>query len=292
MVRKLHLAFAVALAVAVLAGCGKPGSSGGKTLQVKGSDTMVTLGQSWAQAFMESHPDTQVAVTGGGSGTGFSALINGTCDVAQASREIEPAEVAQLKAKGQTPEQIPVALDAVVVVVNPSNPVSKLTFDQLSDIYTGKITNWSQVGGRSGKIVVLSRDKSSGTHIYFLEHVIRKRNPKGPEEYAPSVLMLQSSKMIESEIAGNKAAIGYFGLGWLTAKQKAVAVAGTAAGPYVMPNAKTAASREYPISRQLYLYTVGQPKGETEAYVDFVLSPEGQKIVAKQDFVPIRQEAK
>jgi len=288
MAGKLRLAVAVALAVAVMAGCGRPGSSGGKTLQVKGSDTMVTLGQSWAQAFMESHPDSQVAVTGGGSGTGFSALINGTCDVAQASREIEPEEVAQAKAKGRAPKETAVALDAVVVVVNPSNPVRKLSFEQLADIYTGKITNWSQVGGKNRKVVALSRDKSSGTHVYFLEHVLRKGKAKGPEEYAPNVLMLQSSKMIGDEVANNPAAIGYFGLGWLTPKQRAIAIAKASTGPYVTPNAKTAASREYPISRQLYLYTDGEPKGDAKAYVDFVLSSEGQGIVAKQDFVPIK----
>ena len=164
--------FALAVIIAVLAaGCGRQTAT--SSLQVKGSDTMVALGQAWAEALMRENPGIQVGITGGGSGTGIAAFINGSADIAQASREMKPEEIEQAKKAGRNPKEIPVALDALTVVVNPKNPVGKLTIEQLSDIYTAKITNWSQVGGPDQRIVVLSREKNSGTHVYFLEHVVR-----------------------------------------------------------------------------------------------------------------------
>ena len=154
-------------------------------IQIKGSDTMVNLGQSWAESFMKRYPNISISVTGGGSGTGFAALINGTCDIAESSRAIEDKEIALAKSRKIYPVEHKVGLDGLSVVVNPKNPVSKLTIVQLSDIFTGKLRNWNQVGGTNAQIVILSREVNSGTHVYFKEHVLRHGNAKGPEEYAP-----------------------------------------------------------------------------------------------------------
>ena len=179
-------------------------------IQVKGSDTMVNLGQAWAEKYMEKNPGDFVAVTGGGSGTGFSSLISATCDIAMASRSIKDKEIALAKAKGINPNEIKVALDGLAVVANPNNPVSKLTLGQLADIFTGRVSNWKEVGGKDEKIVILSREVNSGTHVYFKEHVLRKNDSNSKEEFASGALMLSSSQAIADEVAGNPEAIGYF----------------------------------------------------------------------------------
>jgi len=260
-------------------------------IQIKGSDTMVNLSQSWAEEFMQKHPEAVIAVTGGGSGTGISALINGTCDVAQASRSMTEKEIAMAKKNGHEPKEFEVAIDALSVVVHPSNPVSKLTISQLADIYTGKITNWKEVGGNDKAIVVLSRERNSGTHVYFLEHVLRAGNPKGPEEYASAVLMMPSSQAIADEVSSNPVAIGYFGLGYLTGKEKGIAVAKDSTSEYVLPTMETASSGKYPIARALLIYTDGEPKGPVKDFLAFVLSAEGQAIVKDLDFVPLPEKA-
>ncbi|MDO8683086.1 MAG: PstS family phosphate ABC transporter substrate-binding protein [Armatimonadota bacterium] len=292
MLRRLNILIAIALIVAVIsAGCARRTAKSDNAIDIKGSDTMVSLGQTWAQDFMKKDSGVRISVTGGGSGTGIAALINGSTDVAQASREMTSEEIEQAKKAGREPKEIPVALDALTVVVNPANPVKQLTIDQLSNIFTGKITNWSQVGGRNQKIVALSRERNSGTHVYFLEHVVRRGNAKGPEEFAPSILMLPSSQTIAEEVTGNPAAIGYFGLGWLDrSKQKPLAIAQAKGKPYVEPSVETATSGEYPISRKLYLYTIGEPKGNIKKFVDFTLSKEGRKIVEEAGFVRIPGE--
>jgi len=277
-----------------LTGCGKPSSKGAGAkagmVQIKGSDTMVNLGQAWAEAYMKAHSESNVAVTGGGSGTGIAAMIQGTTDIAESSRQMKDKEIAQAKERGADPVEHEVALDALSVIVNPANPVSKLTIGQLSDIFTGKITNWKQIGGPDEPIVLLSRDKNSGSHVFFLEHVVRRGNDKGPEEYVQSALMMPSSEAIAGQVATDKGAIGYVGLGYVDPKKhKAVAVAKTAAGPFIKPSIETAIDHTYPISRPLYWYTNGQPKGEVKNLLDFVLSPDGQKIVDKLGFAPIKK---
>lgn len=275
----------------MLSGCGRQSAkTSGGMVQIKGSDTMVNLGQAWAEGYMNSHPGANIAVTGGGSGTGIAAMIQGTTDIAEASRPMKDKEIALAKERGVNPVEHEVALDALSVIVNPANPVSKLTIDQLSDIFTGKITNWKQVGGPNGKIVLLSRDKNSGSHVFFLEHVLRRGKEKGPEEYIQSALMMPSSEAIASQVAADKASIGYVGLGYVDPKKhKAVAVAKAAAGPFVKPSIETAINHTYPISRPLYWYTNGQPKGEVRSLLDFALSVDGQKIVDKLGFAPIRK---
>ncbi|MCX7920358.1 MAG: phosphate ABC transporter substrate-binding protein [bacterium] len=256
-------------------------------IQIKGSDTMVNLGQAWAEAFMKREPNISVAVTGGGSGTGIAALINGTADIAQCSRSMKEKEIEQAKAKGVNPVEHKVALDGLAVVVHPKNPVSKLTIDQLSDIFTGKIRNWSQVGGKNAPIVILSREVNSGTHIYFKEHVVRRGNEKGPEEFAPDALLMPSSQAIADEVASNPNAIGYYGMGYVSEKQKAILVAKDKDSAYIAPTKENVINGSYPISRPLFLYTNGKPTGAVKQFIDFVLSAEGQKIVSQQDFVPI-----
>jgi phosphate transport system substrate-binding protein len=258
-------------------------------IQVKGSDTMVNLGQAWAERYMQNYPGDFVAVTGGGSGTGFSSLISSTCDVAMASRSIKDKEIALANAKGINPNEIKVALDGLAVVVNPKNPVSKLTLDQLANIFTGRISNWKEVGGKDEKIVILSREVNSGTHVYFKEHVLRKNDPNSKEEFAPSALMLSSSQAIADEVAGNSAAIGYYGMGYISKKQKPVSVAKDEKGIYEAPTIENVVNGKYPISRPLFLYTNGAPKDLVKKFVDFALSKEGQDIVLATDFVPINR---
>jgi phosphate transport system substrate-binding protein len=262
----------------------------GDSLQIKGSDTMVNLAQSWAEQYMEEKPLAFVAVTGGGSGTGFASMINGTCDIAMASREIKQKEVELAKAKNISPYEIKIALDGLAVVVNPKNPVGKLTVDQLAGIFSGKITNWKQVGGEDKPIVVLSREVNSGTHVYFKEHILRKNDPNNKEEYTPRALLLSSSQAIADEVAQNTGAIGYYGMGYISNKQKPVAVGQNEKSPYIEPEIDNVVSGKYPISRPLFFYTNGQPKGNVKDFIDFALSKEGQKIVLETDFVPITKK--
>ncbi len=258
-------------------------------IQIKGSDTMVNLGQAWAEKYMQENAGDFVAVTGGGSGTGFSSLISGTCDIAMSSRSIKDKEISLAKARGINPFEIKVALDGLAVVVNPKNPVSKLTLGQLAKIFTGKITNWKELGGPDSKIVILSREVNSGTHVYFKEHVLRRGDPNGKEEFAPGALLLSSSQAIADEVAGNSAAIGYYGMGYISSRQKDVAVARDEKSEYVVSTIENVINGKYPISRPLFLYTNGQPRGLVKKFVDYVLSKEGQDIVVKTDFVPIKK---
>lgn len=257
------------------------------SIQVKGSDTMVNLGQAWAEKYMQDNSGDFVAVTGGGSGTGLSSLISGTCDIAMSSRNIKEKEISLAKQKGINPNEIKAGLDGLAVVVNTSNPVGKLTSEQLAGIFTGKIINWNELGGEDQKIVILSREVNSGTHVYFKEHVLRKNDPNAKDEFASGALMLPSSQAIADEVAGNPSAIGYYGMGYISSKQKAVAIAKDAKSEYIEPKIENVISGKYPISRPLFLYTNGQPQGVVKKFVDFALSKEGQEIVLKTDFVPI-----
>jgi phosphate transport system substrate-binding protein len=240
---------------------------------------------------MASHAEASIAITGGGSGTGIAALINGTCDLAQASREMKAQEKEQAKAKGRDVREFKVAVDALAVIVHPSNPVKALTIEQLSDIFTGKITNWKDVGGPDKKILVLSRERNSGTHVYFLEHVVRKGNEKGPEQFATEVLMLPSSQAIIEEVAQSDGAIGYDGMGYVTKQVKTLGIAKTSKDPFILPSVATAMDKTYPLARPLLLYSAAEPSEVLKSFVDFVLSDEGQKIVEMMDFVPLRKKA-
>ncbi|MBF0489233.1 MAG: phosphate ABC transporter substrate-binding protein [Candidatus Omnitrophica bacterium] len=258
------------------------------SIQIKGSDTMVNLGQAWAEAYMQNHKDALIAVTGGGSGTGIAALMSGTCDIAESSRSIKAEEIAQAKTKGIVPVEYKVGLDGLAVVVNPSNSVEKLTIDQLADIFTGKIKNWKEVGGKDGPIVLLSREVNSGTHVYFKEHVLRKGDAKSTIEFDSGALLMSSSQAIADEVAQNSSAIGYYGMGYISKAQKAIAVAKDAASQYYLPTLANVVSNKYYISRPLLFYTNGQPQGLVKDFVDFVFSAPGQEIVKDTDFVPVK----
>ena len=264
-------------------------ASGKNSIQIKGSDTMVNLGQAWAEKYMQENPGEFIAVTGGGSGTGFSSLISGTCDIAMSSRNIKEKEIRLAKQKGINPNEIKVALDGLAVVVNPKNCVDKLTIDQLAGIFTGKITNWKELGGPDSKIVILSREVNSGTHVYFKEHVLRKGGANSKEEFAPGALLLSSSQAIADEVAQNPNAIGYYGMGYISSKQKPIMVAKDEKSQYQASTIENVVDGKYPISRPLFLYTNGQPQGLVKEFVDFCLSKEGQDIVLKTDFVPINK---
>jgi len=274
----------VAVLVAVILGAGC--SRDRWYIQIKGSDTMVNLCQAWAEGFMAKYPDIPVAVTGGGSGTGIAALTLGTCDIANCSRRMEPEEVQLARRNGIEPREFIVALDGIAVVVNPSNPVGQLTLGQLRAIFRGEITNWKQVGGRDEAIVVLSRDVTSGTYLYFKEAVLQ--GPGGQEEFSPQALMIQSSQAMADEVAQNEAAIGYYGMAYVSPRQKAVAVAKADGEPYVEPTPKNVRNGTYPLARPLYMYTNGEPQGNVKLFIDFVLSPEGQELASKQGFVSVR----
>lgn len=259
-------------------------------IQIKGSDTMVNLGQAWAEEFMNQNPEVSIAVTGGGSGTGIAALINGTTTIAQCSREMKPEEREEVrKATGKEVKEFKVALDALAVIVNPAHPVSELSIDQLSDIFTGRVVNWAGLGGPDEPILVLSRERNSGTHVYFLEEVVRKGNAKGPEEFGASVLMMPSSQAIAQEVSRSRAAVGYLGLGYVTSAHKVLAVSKKKGEPAVAPSVETGQNGTYPISRPLYIYTAGEPEGDTKRFLDFAQSPEGQAIVQAMDFVPLEK---
>ncbi|MGC8856584.1 MAG: phosphate ABC transporter substrate-binding protein [Anaerolineae bacterium] len=256
-------------------------------IENKGSDTLVNLALAWAERYQADHPDVRISVTGGGSGTGITALINGTVDIANASRQIKPEELDEAKAKGVEPVEFVVARDAIAVIVNPSNPVSQLTLQQISDIYSGKITNWAEVGGEDRPIVRLSRETNSGTHVYFLETVLRLGDKKNKTLFSMDTLLLPSSEGIIAEVRQNPNAIGYDGLGYVPPDLKVIAIARAPGEPYVLPSIKTVNDKTYPVARDLYMYTNGQPTGAIKAYLDWILSEEAQKIVAKLGFVPI-----
>jgi phosphate transport system substrate-binding protein len=263
------------------------GTSAAEAIENKGSDTLVNLALKWAEVYMQNHPDVRLSVTGGGSGTGIAAMINGTVDIANASRAMKQEEIEAAEANGITPVEFTVARDAIAVVVHPSNPVDGLTLQQISDIYTGKTDNWRQVGGEDRPIVLLSRESNSGTYVYFLENVIRLGERESALLFYPDTLLMPSSEGISAEVRQNPNAIGYDGLGYVTPDQKMLAVARDEDGPYVLPSIDTVNAGTYPISRPLYMYTAGEPTGRVKAYMDWVLD-EGQALVAELGFVPLR----
>ena len=257
------------------------------SIQIKGSDTMVNLGQAWAESYMKKHSDALVAVTGGGSGTGISALLSKTCDIAEASRKMKDKEWEEARKNGFEPVEFTVGLDGLAVAVNPQNPVNQLTIDQLADIFTGKIKNWKDIGGNDLPIVLLSREVNSGTHVYFKEHVLRKGDEKRTDEFDDKALLMPSSQAIVDEVANNPNAIGYYGMGYQSKTQKILAIAKDKTGPFYLPNIENVKSNKYYISRPLLMYTRGKPEGAIKDFIDFVLSPEGQEIVKQIDFVPV-----
>jgi phosphate transport system substrate-binding protein len=280
----------------MLTGCSNidsPGNPPSKSKPVvsienKGSDTMVNLALAWAEAYQKIKPDVRISVTGGGSGTGIAALLNGTVSIANASRSIKPEEIDTAKKNGVDPVEFVVARDAIAVIVHPKNPVDQLTLQQISDIYSGNINNWSEVGGEDRPIVRLSRETNSGTHVYFLETVLRLGSKDNKTLFSMDTLLLPSSEGITAEVSDNPNAIGYDGLGYMVPEVKMLAVAKEAASGYIIPSAETVNDGTYPISRDLYMYTNGQPVKEIKDYLDWIISPIAQEIVTKLGFVPVK----
>jgi phosphate transport system substrate-binding protein len=256
-------------------------------IENKGSDTIVNLALAWAEQYQKLHPKVSISVTGGGTGTGIAALINKTTDIANASRAIKPEEIQAAKENGVDPVEFVISKDAIAIVVNPENPVDQLSLQQISDIYSGKINNWSEVGGEDRPIVRLSRETNSGTHVYFLENVLRLGEKDNKTLFSTDTLLLPSSQGITTETSQNPNVIGYDGLGYVTPELKVIAVAVDPAGPYVIPSAETVNQGSYPIARDLYMYTSGQPTGAIKIYIDWIRSAEGQAIVNDLGFVPI-----
>lgn len=261
-----------------------------RSIQNKGSDTLVNIALAWAEAYREIEPDISIAVTGGGSGTGIASLINGTVDIANASRAMKESEIEEAQANGIEPVEHVVAIDALAVILHPDNPVESLSIPQLSDIYTGRIENWKEVGGNDAPIILLSRESNSGTHVYFLEEVVRRGETENTDIFAPQTLLMPSSVGITSELRRNPNAIGYDGLGYVDpAHEKIVAVAADDESPYIYPSATTASAGEYPLARNLFMYTAGQPEGEIAKYLDWIFSSAGQEIVGNLGFVPLTE---
>lgn len=283
--------------VLLLAGC-RPHTAGdiaagapeSKTIENKGSDTIVNLALAWAERYhQEIRPDVTIAVTGGGSGTGIAALINGTVDIANASRSIKAEERTAAEANGISPTEFVIARDAIAVIVHPSNPVDALTLQQISDIFSGTYDNWQQVGGEDRPIVRLSRETNSGTHVYFLESVIRLGDKEATTLFSTDTLLLPSSEGIGAEVRQNPNAIGYDGLGYVTEEMKTIAVGLTPEGPFRQPSAETVNAGQYPIARDLYMYTAGEPTGTIAEYLNWVVMPEAQIIVRELGFVPVKE---
>jgi phosphate transport system substrate-binding protein len=252
----------------------------GSSIVIKGSTTVLPIAQGTLEAFMKKHPEVQISLSGGGSGEGIKALIDKTTDIATSSREIKKEEVELAKTKNVNPVANVVANDAIVPVVHPKNKVKNLSIDQLSQIYQGKITNWKEVGGDDLKIVVISRDSSSGTFESWDHFVMKKAR------VAPQAQMLASNGAIVTAVSKNRYAIGYLGIGYVNKSLKPLQVNGITA------SIATALSKEYPLSRELYMYTDGDATGDVAKYIAFVKSAEGQKIVVKEGFVPLRDVKK
>jgi phosphate transport system substrate-binding protein len=246
-----------------------------ESIVIKGSTTVLPIAQAALEAYMKKNPGVQISLSGGGSGEGIKALIDKTTDIATSSREIKKEEITLAETKGVKPVTHVVAYDAIIPVVHPKNKVTNLSIDQLSQIYQGKITNWKEVGGADLKIVVISRDSSSGTFESW-DHFIMKK-----AKVTPQAQMLASNGAIVTAVSKNRYAIGYLGMGYVNKSLKPLPVDG------VKASVETALSKKYPLSRELYMYTDGEPTGEVAKFIAFVKSADGQKIVAKEGFVPL-----
>lgn len=262
------------LAIVLVAGLAMPVFA--ESITIKGSTTVYPVAQATAEKFMDMHPEVRISIQGGGSGFGIAALIDGTTDIGNASRPIKDKEIKKALSKGTDPKAHVVALDGIAVVVNPSNSVSALTKQQIKDIYTGKISDWSDVGGSGGKIVVISRDSASGTFETFNKLALDK------ERVRPDALLQASNQAVATTVTKTPGAIGYVGLGYLTSKVKGVDVNGVEASK------DTVRSGEYSLARPLFMYTNGPAKGVVKKYLDFVTSSEGQRLAEKEGYVGLK----
>lgn len=256
-------------------------ASGMQAQRIKGSDTVLPIAQQTAERFMTLNPNARVTVTGGGTGVGISALLDETTDIAMASRAIKFSEKMKAKAAGEELEEIPIAYDALAVVVHPSNPVKQLTRRQLEDIFRGKITNWKQVGGEDRKIVVYSRETSSGTYEFFKESVLKNKN------YMSSSLSMPATGAIIQSVSQTRGAIGYVGLAYVSPRIKTLAVSYDDKH-FASPTLENAINKTYPIVRPLYYYYNKKNSDRVEPLLQFILSPTGQEIIKKSGYIPVK----
>ncbi len=272
----------VVLGALALAGCGGGSRRAGGTVTIKGSDTMVILGQRWAEAYMAAHPGAVIQVTGGGTGTGIAALINGTTEICQASRPIKADEKELAKERhGEEPHELLVAKDGLAVYLHESNAVRELTLDQLKGVYTGAILNWKELGGADAPITVYGRENSSGTYEYFKDHVL------GGADFAAAVQTLPGTAAVVNAVAQDANGIGYGGAAYAAGvRDAAIKVHPDSAA--VSPSQADVGSGRYPISRGLYFYTRKAPAGAVLAFTDWVQSADGQKLVSEVGYFPVR----
>lgn len=250
-------------------------------ITIKGSDTMVILSQQWAETFMKKHPETTIQVMGGGSGVGIAALISGSVDIANSSRPIKPAELEKIKEKyKKNGVEIACAKDGLSVFLNKGNSVSELTVQQIGDIFSGEITNWKQVGGEDAKIYLFGRESNSGTFEFFKEHVLKT-------EFSPNCQTMPGTAAIVYAIKKNKYSIGYGGAAY-TEGVKDCKVKKDAKSKGVLPSEATIKNKTYPISRYLYMYLKSKPTAETKAFVDWILSAEGQNMIQTIGYFPVK----
>jgi len=277
-----HVAGALVLASVLVAGTAH--AQGGVGVTIKGSDTMVNLSAAWAEAFMKANPGTKLIVNGGGSGVGVAALMSGTTDICNSSRDIKPEEKRKAADAGINVVGFDVALDGIAIVVNPKNPMTEITMEQIKQIYTGEVSSWKDINGVDEETLVYSRETSSGTYVFFQEHVLKF------EDYSPSARLMPATSAIIEAVATDETAIGYVGLGYAAAAKdrvKVLTVKADANTPGVVPSDETVQNGTYSIARPLHCYTNGQPKGDAKKFLDFCMSPEGQVIVAAQGYVPL-----
>ena len=262
----------------VLAGMGAYAKS--SVVQIKGSDTILNASQSIVEEYMKTNKKARIAVTGGGSGVGIASLINKTADIAMASRNIKNSEVEALKKEGINVEEVVLGYDGITVIINHGNHIKNLDKKTLAGVFAGEITNWKELGGDDAKIVVLSRDSSSGTHAYFKEEILRGGDKKSVVEYGQDTLYMPSNQAILQEVAKSKYAIGYIGMGYMNDTVDSLAVDG------VKPTFETVADKTYPIAREVFWYVDSARDGVTKEVVDFAVSSKGQEIVKEEGFVP------
>lgn len=288
MKKTIILCLAVFVALAQF-GCSKGGdkateqaATGGKTITIKGSDTMVQLAQRWAEAFMGVNKDVTVQVTGGGSGTGISALINGTTDICMSSRPMKDKEKEQMLAKYKSAGvEVTVARDGLTVYLNGSNPVKELTMEQLKKIYLGEIKNWKEVGGKNATILLYSRENNSGTYVFFKEHVLENK------DFAQNAQTLPGTAAVVNAITKDPNGIGYGGAGYAKGI-KECAIKKDEASPALLPVKENIDNNSYALSRGLYFYLKGKPEGKIKDLIDWIFSPAGQEIVTKEGFFSIK----